>query len=85
MKSAVAGYTSGKDLCSLRSELSELCNILVVDAVYLVLTEDTNLLSSVVLTEGGTLVIVSFHCDNLTFPTHDFYIDRAAVSLAVRI
>ncbi len=84
VESAVAGYTSGENLCSLGNELSELGNILVVDAVNLVLTEDANLLSSVVLTEGGTLIIVSFHCENLTFPTHDFYITRAAVSLAVR-
>ena len=82
MESAVAGNTSGEDLSSLGNELSELCNILVVDAVYLVLTEDTNLLSSVILTEGGTLSIVSFHCENLTFPTHDFYITHTAVSLA---
>ena len=84
MKSASAGYTSGKDLCSLGNELLEFSNVLVINSVYLVLTEDANLLSSVVLTEGGTLSIVSFHCENLTFPTHDFYITRAAVSLAVR-
>ena len=59
MKSAVAGYTSGEDLCSLGNELSELCNILVIDVSNLVLAEDTNLLSSVVLTECGTLIV--FH------------------------
>ena len=84
MKSAVAGNTSGEDLCSLGNELSELSDILVIDLGNLILAEDANLLSSVVLTEGGTLSIVSFHCENLTFPTHDFYITRAAVSLAVR-
>ena len=61
VKSAVAGNTSGKDLCSLRGELSELCDILVVDVSNLILAEDTNLLSSVVLTVCGTLSIVSIH------------------------
>ena len=60
VKSAGAGYASGEDLCSLGNELSELCNILVINAVYLVLTEDTNLLSSVHGTEGA-LCIVSIH------------------------
>ena len=84
VKSAVAGYTSGEDLCSLGNELSKLCNILIINSVNLILTEDANLLSSVVLTESGTLVLVSFHFENLTFPTHDFYIIRTAVSLAMR-
>ena len=61
MKSAVAGYTSGEDLSSLGNELSELSYVLVINAVYLVLAEDTNLLSSVHGTEGGTLSIVSIH------------------------
>ena len=63
MKSAGAGNTSGEDLCSLGNELSELSNILVIDLVYLILAEDANLLSSVVLTECGTLSIVSIHLD----------------------
>ena len=63
MKSAVTGNTSGEDLRSLGNELSELCYILVVDLAYLILTEDANLLSSVVLTKSGTLSIVSIHLD----------------------
>ena len=63
MKSAVSANASGEDLRSLGNELSELCDILVVDAVNLVLAEDANLLSSVVLTECGTLSIVSIHLD----------------------
>ena len=63
MKSAGTGYASGEDLCSLGNELSELSNILVVDAVNLVLAEDANLLSSVVLTVCGPLSIVSIHYD----------------------
>ena len=59
VKSTVATYTSGEDLCSLRGELSELCNILVINLGNLVLTEDTNFLSSVALTECGTLIV--FH------------------------
>ncbi len=82
MECAVAGYTSGENLCSLGDELSKLCYILIVDAGYLILTEDANLLSSVRLTKCRTLIIVSFHLKNLTFPTHDFYIDLCAVSLA---
>ena len=61
MKSASTGYTSGKDLCSLGNELSELSYILVINAVNLILAEDANLLSSVVLAECGTLIFVSFH------------------------
>ena len=64
VKSAVAAYTSGEDLCSLRDELSELCNVLVIDLGYLVLAEDANLLSSVVRTESSALGIVLFHYDN---------------------
>ena len=61
VKSAVAAYTSGEDLCSLGNELSELCNVLVIDLSNLVLAEDANLLSSVVRTEAAALCIVSFH------------------------
>jgi len=63
VKSTVAGNTPGEDLRSLGNELSELCNILVIDAVNLILAEDANLLPSVVLTVCGTLSIVSFHYD----------------------
>ena len=61
MKSAVTGNTSGENLRSLGNELSELCYILVIDLAYLILAEDTNLLSSVVLAKSGTLGIVSIH------------------------
>ena len=61
MLSAGAGNTSGEDLSSLRSELSELSNILVINIIYLILAEDANFLSSVVLAECGTLCIVSIH------------------------
>ena len=61
VKSAVAGYTSGEDLSSLRDELSDLSYVLVIDLADLVLAEDANLLSSVVLAECGTLSIVSIH------------------------
>ena len=75
VKSAGTGYASGEDLCSLGSELSELSNILVINLSNLVLTEDANLLSSMVLTECGTLSIFIFHDKSkVTFPTHDFYI-----------
>ena len=60
VKSAGSGYASGEDLSSLRDELSEFCYVLVVDSVYLILAEDTNLLSSVHRTEGA-LSIVSIH------------------------
>ena len=84
MKSAVAANTSGENLCSLRNELSKLRYVLVIDFSYLVLTEDANLLSSVVRAKCGTLCIVSFHLGiSVTFPTHDFCISHAAVSLAV--
>ena len=65
VKCASAGYTSGKDLCSLGNELSELSNILIIDSLNLVLAEDTNLLSSVVRTESGALRFVSLHCKYL--------------------
>ena len=61
MKSAVTGNTSGENLCSLGDELSKLSYILVIDLAYLILAEDTNLLSSVVLAKSGTLSIVSIH------------------------
>ena len=59
VKSAVAGYTSGENLCSLRCELSKLSDILVIDLGNLILAEDANLLSSVSLTECRTIVV--FH------------------------
>ena len=81
VKSAVAGNTSGEDLCSLGNELSELCNVLVINIRNLILAEDANLLSSVVLTECGTLSIVSIHSrKTVTFPTHNFCISRDALS-----
>ena len=61
VKSAVTGNSSGEDLRSLGNELSELSYVLVIDLAYLVLAEDANLLSSVHLTESGTLSIVSIH------------------------
>ena len=61
VKSAVAGYTSGEDLSSLGNELSELCYVLVIDVRNLILAEDANLRSSVVLAGCGTLSIVSIH------------------------
>ena len=85
MKSTVAGNTSGEDLSALGNELPELCDILVVDLVYLILAEDANLLSSVHRTECGTLSIVSLHLViHKTFPAHDFNILLTAVSLAAR-
>ena len=67
VKSAGAGNTSGEDLCSLGNELSEFSYVLVINAVYLVLAEDTNLLSSVHGAEVGTGRIVSFHLDHKPF------------------
>ena len=64
VKSAVAANTSGEDLSSLGNELSELCYVLVINLRNLVLAEDANLLSSVALTECGTLSFVSFHLEN---------------------
>ena len=61
MKSAVTGNTSGEDLSALGDELSELCDILVIDLVHFILAEDANLLSSVLGVERRTLIIVSFH------------------------
>ena len=78
MESAVAANTSGENLCSLRGELSKLSDILVIDLGNLILAEDTNLLSSVVLVECGTLIV--FHYSLSTFPTHDFYISAITVS-----
>ena len=84
MKRAGAGNTSGKYLCALRDELSELSNVFIIDIVYLILTEDANLLSSVHGAVSGALCVISFHLDRpFTFPTHFFYISLAAVSLAV--
>ena len=64
VKSAVAANTSGEDLSSLGNELSELCYVLVIDIRNLILAEDANFLSSVALTECGTLSFVSFHFEN---------------------
>ena len=61
VESAGAGNTSGEYLRSLGNELSELCYVLIIDAINIVLTEDANLLSSVHRTEGGALRIVSIH------------------------
>ena len=84
VKSAVAANTSGEDLSSLGNELSKLSYILVINICNLILAEDANFLSSSTLTKCRTLCIVSFHFGKpLTFPTHDFYIASAAVSLAV--
>lgn len=57
VESAGAGNTSGKDLSSLGNELSELSYVLVINSVNLILTEDANLLSSVVRTEGTRRII----------------------------
>ena len=63
MKSAVSRYTSGENLGTLGSELSELVYILVIDLAYLILTENANLLFSVGRTESGTLCIISIHSE----------------------
>jgi hypothetical protein len=60
MLSTGAGHTAGKDLCTLGDELTELCNVLVIDGLYLVCTEDANLFTLLVGTKG-TLGIVSIH------------------------
>ena len=59
VESAVAGNTSGENLSSLRGELSKLSDILVIDLGNLILAEDANLLSSMVLTECRTIIV--FH------------------------
>lgn len=56
-----AGNTTGKDLCTLGNELSQLCNILVINGVDLVYAENANLLFSVHRTEGTRILVVSFH------------------------
>ena len=61
VKSTGTGNASGEDLCSLGNELSEFCDILIIDLVYLVLAEDADFLSSVHGTVCGTRCIVSFH------------------------
>ncbi len=71
MQSAGAGYATGKDLCTLGDELSELCNVLVINLGYLILTEDANLLSSVRRTEGTGLIL--FHYE-LPFHLSDSHI-----------
>ena len=65
MKRAGTANAAGKDLSSLRNELSKLSYVLVIDTVNLILAEDTNLLSSVVRTESGALRFVSLHCKYL--------------------
>ena len=64
VKSASAGNTSGEDLSALGDELSELCDILVIDLVHFILAEDANLLSSVHRAERRTLSIVSIHLNS---------------------
>lgn len=56
-----AGNAAGKDLCTLGNELSQLCNILVINGVDLVYTENANLFLSVHRTEGTRIIVVSFH------------------------
>lgn len=60
---ACAGNSAGKDLSSFADELSELCSILIIDVFYLILAEDTNLLSLArSLTSGANIVsCVIFH------------------------
>ena len=67
---ASAGNTTGKDLCTLRNKLSQLCNILVIDGVDLVHTENANLLLSVYGTEGTRILVCSLHetVQNLSDP-----------------
>ena len=75
VKSAGAGNTSGEYFCALGNELSELCYVFVIDIVYLILTEDANLLSSVHGAVSGTLCVIPFHLNRpFTFPTRFFYI-----------
>ena len=61
MLCAGAGYTAGQDLCALGDELSQLRNVLVIDAVNLVNAEYTDLFLSVYLTEGTRIIVRSFH------------------------
>ena len=65
-----AGHTAGKDLGALRNELSQLRNILVINAVNLVYTEDANLLLSVYRAEGTCIFVISVHetVQNLSDP-----------------
>ena len=79
VESAVAAYTSGENLSSLRGELSKLSDILVIDLGNLILAEDTNLLSSVTLTECRTIIV--FH-EFYHLSDSRFYITPTAVSLA---
>ena len=69
VESTVAGYTSGENLSSLRGELSKLSDILVIDLGNLILAEDTNLLSSVTLTECRTIIVFHefFHLSDSRF------------------
>ena len=72
MKRAGTANAAGKDLSSLRNELSKLSNVLVIDLGYLVLAEDANLLLSVHRTEGSARSVVSLH-DKITFPLKILY------------
>ena len=85
MKSAGAGNTSGENLSSLGNKLSELCYVLVVDSVYFILAEDTNLLSSVHRTERGALSIISIHYNSPFYLSDSqFLYCSTAVSLTER-
>ena len=66
-----AGYTAGKNLCVFRDELSQLCNIFVVDASGLFSAEKANFLSSVHRSTGRTGCIISVHNER-TFLAHEF-------------
>jgi hypothetical protein len=62
MLCASAGNSSGKDLTALADELAKLCGVLVIDIVYLVSTEDADLLSLTHLAYGASCcVFVSIH------------------------
>ena len=78
--SAGAGYTAGKNLCVFRDELSELCNVFVVDSNGLFSAEKANFLSSVHRSTGRTGRIISVHNER-TFLAHEFS-SAKVVSLA---
>ena len=52
--------SSGKDLAALADELAELCGILIIDEIYLVCTENANLLSSAHHGTGRTNYVLGF-------------------------
>lgn len=70
MLSAGTGNTSGKDLGSLGETLSDPEGILIIDMLYLVSTESTNLLP-LLRTEGllnfGSYLFVVIQSNNLLF------------------